>query len=62
MVCQNCRKGRIVLHAFSHGNCRECGCEIVTPHIPCDKVCEECSNAKHLCKECGKPIVETKEK
>lgn len=56
MICDNCEKGKIVLHAFSQGNCEVCNCEITTPHIPCDKVCEKCSEEKNLCKECGKEI------
>jgi len=43
------------MHAFSHGNCKECKCEIQTSHTPCDEVCEACSDEKKLCKECGDP-------
>lgn len=53
MVCNNCRKGKIVLHAFSHGECEKCETEIHTSHIPCDKLCESCSDKYDLCKECG---------
>lgn len=56
MICKYCEKGKIVLHAFSSGDCKVCECEITTAHIPCDKVCEECSSEYSLCKECGKKI------
>jgi len=55
MICEKCNKGKIVMHAFSHGNCKECKCEIQTSHTPCDEVCEACSDEKKLCKECGDP-------
>jgi hypothetical protein len=61
MICKDCQKGKIVLHAFSFGNCQECGCEVSTAHIPCDKLCQECSDAKHICKECGRNIDEIPE-
>lgn len=46
----------MVLHAFSNGECKQCGCEVVTPHIPCDEVCYECSEKYNLCQECGEEI------
>lgn len=61
MICEECSKGKVVLHAFSFGECTVCGTEICTAHIPCDKVCEQCSEEKNLCKECGKPIKEEDE-
>ena len=60
MICEECQKGKVVLHAFSSSKCLVCGEEICTPHIPADKVCENCSNEKKLCKECGKPIEDAK--
>ncbi len=56
MICKECEKGKIVMHAFSTGNCIKCNCEITTGHIPCDEVCLECSDEYSLCKECGKEI------
>lgn len=53
MKCDKCLKGRIVLHAFSQGNCIKCDCDITTAHIPCDRVCKDCSNEHMLCEECG---------
>ena len=53
MKCDNCLKGRMVLHAFSQGNCIKCDCDITTEHIPCDLVCKDCSNENMLCEECG---------
>lgn len=46
----------IVLHAFSQGECVECDAHIDTGHIPCDKVCQKCSNEKNLCEVCGDKI------
>lgn len=46
----------IVMHAFSEGKCQECECEVITSHIPCDKVCEKCSEEKNLCQVCGELI------
>ncbi len=57
MICKQCEKGKIVLHAFSNGNCEKCEVEIITSHIPCDKVCKECSEKYNLCKECGCEIL-----
>jgi hypothetical protein len=56
MICDKCQKGKIVLHAFSQGNCTKCNCDITTAHIPCDLVCEDCSNENMLCRECGVSI------
>ena len=52
MEC-NKHKNMIVLHAFSNGKCEKCSKEITTSHIPCDKVCEACSDKYKLCKVCG---------
>lgn len=56
MKCKDKHEKRIVLHAFSSGNCKECDKEIETPHIPCDVVCDECSETKKLCTICGEPV------
>lgn len=56
--CDKCT-GKIVMHAFSNGECTKCGKEISTYHTPCDLVCSKCSNEKDLCMSCGdklKPI------
>jgi len=45
--------GRTVMHAFSYGKCNQCGKEVTTPHIPCDVICEDCSEKKGLCVVCG---------
>jgi len=50
----------VVLHAFSTGNCKFCGEEITTPHIPCNKVCPECSEKIGVCEICGEEILKTK--
>lgn len=59
MICKDC-KHIIVLNAFSEGKCKICGERIVTPHIPCYKVCKQCSEKLNLCKQCGKEIVDEK--
>lgn len=53
MICKECIKPKIVLHAFSEGKCNKCECKVVTSHIPCDVVCSECSEEHQLCRECG---------
>lgn len=59
MICEKCSKGKIVLHAFSFGKCEKCDCEVTTAHIPCDKLCDDCSNIYNLCKDCGVEIEKT---
>lgn len=56
MICKKCSKGKIVLWAFSHGKCKICFSDVQTAHIPCDKLCNSCSEKYKLCKECGKLI------
>lgn len=53
MICENCKKGKVVLHAFSNGKCQKCDCDVQTAHIPCDKLCDGCSDKHNCCKECG---------
>lgn len=48
----------IVLHAFSDGNCIKCDADIVTEHIPCDKVCEACAEKYDICRKCGERLKE----
>ncbi len=55
MICTNC-KNIVVLHAFSSGECTVCKEVVNTGHIPCYKVCLECSEELHLCQQCGKPL------
>jgi len=56
MKCDKHSQGMIVLHAFSDGECEVCGQEVVTAHIPCDEVCERCSEDNNLCQVCGEKI------
>lgn len=53
MICDQCKRGKIVMHAFSEGDCNICKIKLSTAHTPCDKLCEECSEKYNLCKECG---------
>lgn len=55
--CKKC-EGKVVMHAFSEGPCRVCNSEISTPHIPCDVVCEGCSEVLNVCMSCGGPMNE----
>jgi hypothetical protein len=50
--CSSC-KNKIVLHAFSYGKCELCDTEVSTAHIPCDKICLECSEKYGKCESCG---------
>lgn len=53
--CDKC-KNRIVMHAFSNGNCTLCNDEITCVDTPCDKVCQNCSLLNNLCQVCGEEI------
>jgi hypothetical protein len=55
MECDK-HENMVVLHAFSDGECENCGKEITTSHIPCDKICETCSEKYKLCVICGEEI------
>ena len=57
MICDK-HKGMIVLHAFSVDRCEVCGDEVVTPHIPCYKLCPVCSKELSRCQQCGELIEE----
>lgn len=41
------------MSAFSSGNCIICKDEVITSHIPCDKLCTNCSEISNKCKSCG---------
>jgi len=58
MICKKCER-RIVLPAFSEGKCEECGKDVITTHIPCYKLCPECSEKLNKCEQCGEPIEKT---
>jgi len=60
MLCDKCNKGKIVLHAFSQGECLICKTNITTPHIPCDLLCQTCSDEHMMCKECGTSEIKKK--
>lgn len=55
MICDK-HKGTCVLQAFSWGKCEICGAEVVTPHIPCYKICPKCSKEENKCEWCGEVI------
>lgn len=53
--CEDC-KNKVVMHAFSFGNCELCDAEISTSHIPCNLICEKCAEENNLCGSCGNKI------
>jgi hypothetical protein len=55
MNCKEC-SGMGVFHAFSKGKCEECGAEIICPHMPCYKLCEECAKKLNKCVQCGNEL------
>ena len=55
MECNKC-KNSIVLDAFSQGKCEICKTDVSTSHMPCDKLCEDCSTKNKRCKSCGKEM------
>lgn len=57
--CQKCT-GKVVMHAFSEGECTLCNATISTSHTPCDKVCDKCSDEKGVCMSCGESLNEVK--
>lgn len=53
MICEKCN-GKIVMHSFSNGECESCKSEVITSHMPCNVLCDKCSDEQHKCKSCGK--------
>lgn len=51
-ICNHC-EGMIVMNAFSFSECRHCGKEVVTPHIPSYEYCEACADKLNKCIQCG---------
>lgn len=52
MICEKCEH-IVCLSAFSYDKCIECGIGVTTPHIPCYKLCPECSAKLNKCEQCG---------
>ena len=50
--CKNCN-GMLVMNAFSYSKCENCGCDVVTPHMPSYKYCEDCADKLNACQQCG---------
>lgn len=50
--CKDCQR-QVVMHTFSFGECLICKDEVSTGHIPCHKLCEECSEDFNLCEQCA---------
>lgn len=55
IYCKKC-KSKVVMDAFSSGACQVCGDEVFSPHMPVDKVCNNCAEDFNLCESCGKQI------
>ena len=49
--CKKC-KGKVVIHAFSFSNCKNCGVKISTPHQSSYKLCDDCAG-DDKCVQCG---------
>lgn len=52
--CNDC-KNQVVMHAFSFSNCKICGEEISTPHLPSYVLCYDCAG-DDKCIQCGDKI------
>lgn len=50
--CKKCN-GMVVLNAFSESQCKNCGCVLITPHIPSYKYCKDCAEKLNVCQQCG---------
>jgi hypothetical protein len=55
MYCKECQQEGLFPKA-NHYVCAECGKEAVGRTR--DMICYACSELKHLCRRCGRPIVE----
>jgi hypothetical protein len=44
--------------ALSEGECEICNTPFYTSHIPCDRLCVDCSEEHNKCQSCAKPINE----
>lgn len=55
IYCKAC-KNKVVMHAFSEGNCEVCQDVISCVHKPCDKICNCCAEDFNLCESCGKSL------
>ena len=50
--CKKCN-GMLVMNAFSYSKCENCGRDVVTPHMPSYKYCEDCADKLNACQQCG---------
>jgi hypothetical protein len=55
MICDKCMDS-FYAQAISKGVCEECNDIVYSPHIPCYKLCPECSEKLNKCKQCGELI------
>ena len=53
MCCTYIDCDRIVMNAFTHSNCKECGHEMVFANSDIDKYCLDCAKKLNVCRHCG---------
>jgi hypothetical protein len=56
MICPECASS-FYCQAFDEGTCQECGCAIITSHMPHHVLCPECASRLNKCEQCGEEIV-----
>lgn len=55
--CKYCfYAGKMVLNAFEKKPCGLCGVEVVSAHIPANKLCMSCAVTHKLCADCGADV------
>ena len=57
LLCESCANG-IYGQALSYGACDTEGCrnQVICPHVPCYKYCDDCARELNVCKQCGRPF------
>lgn len=55
MTCNKCAFS-FRSQAESSGECINCLTPIYSPHMPCDKLCVDCSNEQNRCQSCGEKM------
>lgn len=54
-ICGKC-KHNVYQQAFTNTKCIHCDRVLTTGHIPGHKVCQNCSDEKNICEQCGGPM------
>jgi hypothetical protein len=55
MFCEDCINSGY-FQAMSIGECKVCGKDTPSPHLPSYSVCSECAIEFDLCEQCGKNL------